>query len=136
MERTRAVEFEAIVGSDRAVWEIRTSGPGPAGRLPLTAEMLLERPSGDIFGLTQNAGMGWDPRELGRPQFLMLSTLGGMRARRSASSRCARYTAKSCPTVAIGSPLPPSNFRLYAILPAHPPKLRRSVGTRNETFNM
>src|SRR5437762_5079242 len=80
MERTRAAEFEAIVGSDRAVWEIRTSGPGPAGRLPLTAEMLLERPSGDIFGLTQNAGMGWDPRELGRPQFLMLSTLGGMRA--------------------------------------------------------
>ncbi|PYM36441.1 MAG: YjhG/YagF family D-xylonate dehydratase [Candidatus Rokuibacteriota bacterium] len=80
MERTRAVEFEAIVGSDRAVWEIRTSAPGPAGRLPLTAEMLLERPSGDIFGLTQNAGMGWDPRELGRPQFLMLSTLGGMRA--------------------------------------------------------
>ena len=74
------MEFEAIVGSDRAVWEIRTSGPGPAGRLPLTAEMLLERPSGDIFGLTQNAGMGWDPRELGRPQFLMLSTLGGMRA--------------------------------------------------------
>jgi putative YjhG/YagF family dehydratase len=80
MERTRAAQFEAIVGSDRAVWEIRTSGPGPAGRLPLTAEMLLERPSGDIFGLTQNAGMGWDPRELGRPQFLMLSTLGGMRA--------------------------------------------------------
>ena len=56
------MEFEAIVGSDRAVWDIRTSAPGPAGRLPLTAEMLLERPSGDIFGLTQNAGMGWDPR--------------------------------------------------------------------------
>ncbi len=74
------MEFEAIVGSDRAVWEIRTAGPGPAGRLPLTAEMLLERPSGDIFGLTQNAGMGWDPRELGRPQFLLLSTLGGIRA--------------------------------------------------------
>ncbi len=62
------------------MWEIQTSGPGPAGRLPLTAEMLLERPSGDIFGLTQNAGMGWNPSELGRPQFLMLSTLGGMRA--------------------------------------------------------
>jgi putative YjhG/YagF family dehydratase len=42
--------------------------------------MLLESPSGDIFGLTQNAGMGWDPRELGRPQFLMLSTQGGIRA--------------------------------------------------------
>src|SRR4030095_7915838 len=39
-----------------------------------------ESPSGDIFGLTQNAGMGWDPRELGRPQYLMLSTQGGVRA--------------------------------------------------------
>ena len=37
-------------------------------------------PSGDIFGLTQNAGMGWEPRELGRPQYLMLSTQGGVRA--------------------------------------------------------
>jgi putative YjhG/YagF family dehydratase len=41
--------------------------------------MLREQPSGDIFGLTQNAGMGWDPRELLRPQFLLLSTQGGVR---------------------------------------------------------
>src|SRR5581483_2533530 len=34
----------------------------------------------DIFGLTQNAGMGWDPAELGRAQFLMLGTNGGIRA--------------------------------------------------------
>jgi putative YjhG/YagF family dehydratase len=74
------VPFEAIVESDRAVWEIQTAGAGPSGRLPLTAEMLLEQPSGDIFGLTQNAGMGWDPRELLRPQFLTLSTQGGVRA--------------------------------------------------------
>jgi putative YjhG/YagF family dehydratase len=72
--------FEQIVGSDPSVWEIRTAGPGPQGRLPLTAEMLRESPSGDIFGLTQNAGMGWDPGELGRPQYLMLSTQGGIRA--------------------------------------------------------
>ncbi len=72
--------FDEIVRSDPSVWEIETSGAGPQGRLPLTAEMLLESPSGDIFGLTQNAGMGWDPRELGRPQFLMLSTQGGIRA--------------------------------------------------------
>ena len=72
--------FEEIVRSDPAVWEIRTAGDGPRWRLPLTAEMLLESPSGDIFGLTQNAGMGWDPRELGRPQYLMLSTQGGIRA--------------------------------------------------------
>src|SRR5574341_47586 len=72
--------FERIVESDRALLEVQTAGAGPQGRLPLTAEMLLELPSGDIFGLTQNAGMGWEPRELGRPQFLMLGTQGGIRA--------------------------------------------------------
>lgn len=75
-----AMTFEAIVGSEPSLWEVRTSGPGPGGRLPITAEMLIERPSGDIFGLTQNAGMGWDPRELDRPQFLILGTQGGIRA--------------------------------------------------------
>ena len=62
------------------IYDIRTKGPGPAGELPLTAQMLTEAPSGDIFGWTQNAGMGWDPRELGRKQFLILSTQGGVRA--------------------------------------------------------
>jgi len=82
-----AVTGKTIIGletllpeTDPALWEITTAGAGPQGQLPLTAEMLLERPSGDIFGLTQNAGMGWDPRELGRPQFLILSTQGGIRA--------------------------------------------------------
>jgi putative YjhG/YagF family dehydratase len=78
--RTVVTGFDDIVRSDPSLWEIQTTGAGPAGQLPLTAEMLLESPSGDIFGLTQNAGMGWDPRELGRPQFLMLSTQGGIRA--------------------------------------------------------
>src|SRR5436190_5506532 len=72
--------IDGILESSPSVWEITTSGEGPQGRLPLTAEMLLERPSGDIFGLTQNAGMGWDPRELGRPQYLILGTQGGVRA--------------------------------------------------------
>lgn len=72
--------IEDLLGDDAALWEVRTSSAGPAGRLPLTAEMLLEAPSGDVFGLTQNAGMGWDPQELDRPQFLILSTQGGIRA--------------------------------------------------------
>ncbi|PYN97369.1 MAG: YjhG/YagF family D-xylonate dehydratase [Candidatus Rokuibacteriota bacterium] len=72
--------FSEIVDSDRTQWQVQTAGAGPSGRLPVTAEMLLERPSGDIFGLTQNAGMGWDPSELGRPQYLMLGTNGGIRA--------------------------------------------------------
>ena len=72
--------FSDIVESGAELFEVKSAAPGPRGRLPLTAEMLRESPSGDIFGLTQNAGMGWDPRELGRPQYLMLSTQGGVRA--------------------------------------------------------
>jgi dihydroxyacid dehydratase/phosphogluconate dehydratase len=48
--------------------------------LPLTPEFLRDRPSGDVFGLTQNAGMGWDPAKTGRDPFLILSTQGGVRA--------------------------------------------------------
>ena len=62
------------------IFDIKTKAEGPIGSLPLTAEMLRESPSGDIFGLTQNAGMGWNPAELGRKQFLILSTQGGVRA--------------------------------------------------------
>src|SRR5207302_3550344 len=62
------------------IYEIRTRAPGPSGKLPLTEQMLRESPSGDLFGLTQNAGMGWNPAELGREQFLILSTQGGLRA--------------------------------------------------------
>jgi xylonate dehydratase len=71
---------DLLTTPDSALTSLTTVGDGPPGRLPLTAEMLLERPSGDIFGLTQNAGMGWAPHELGRPQFLMLGTNGGIRA--------------------------------------------------------
>ncbi len=59
--------------------ELRTRAPGPQGSLPFTPEMLLDTPSGDMFGLTQNAGMGWDPADLTRKQFLILSTQGGLR---------------------------------------------------------
>ena len=59
---------------------LRTHAPGPAGSLPLTEQMLLNWASGDLFGLTQNAGMGWNPAEFGRKEFLLLSTSGGLRA--------------------------------------------------------
>src|SRR5688572_8168972 len=42
--------------------------------------MLLHGASGDLFGMTQNAGMGWEPELTGRKQFLILSTQGGIRA--------------------------------------------------------
>ncbi len=66
-------------GAD-GLFDVRSKVPGPAGSLPLTAEMLLERPSGDLFGWTQNAGMGWNPAKLGGPEVLLLSTHGGLRA--------------------------------------------------------
>ncbi len=69
-----------ILTDSPGVFEIKTKSSGPSGELPLTPEFLLERPSGDLFGLTQNAGMGWKPSELSRPQFLILSTQGGLRA--------------------------------------------------------
>ncbi len=69
-----------VMQSAPDIYAIRTKAAGPQGKLPLTESMLLERPSGDIFGLTQNAGMGWNPAELGRKEFLILSTQGGLRA--------------------------------------------------------
>ena len=62
------------------IYQLQTRAAGPAGSLPITDEMLRHSPSGDLFGLTQNAGMGWNPAEAGRKQFLILSTQGGLRA--------------------------------------------------------
>ena len=49
-------------------------------RCPCLAEMLLTEPSGNLFGLSQNAGMGWEASRLLDPEFLILSTHGGLRA--------------------------------------------------------
>jgi xylonate dehydratase len=60
--------------------EVQTHAKGPEGMLPITAEMLLVEPSGNLFGLSQDAGMGWEPARLLDPEFLILSTHGGLRA--------------------------------------------------------
>ncbi|MFN9268693.1 MAG: YjhG/YagF family D-xylonate dehydratase [Planctomycetaceae bacterium] len=70
---------QLLESPDARLYEVRTHGPGPVGKLPFTEQMLLDSPSGDLFGMTQNAGMGWNPQELLRPQFLVLSTQGGIR---------------------------------------------------------
>jgi len=73
--------FDDLVESGApGLFDIHSRAPGPQGSLPLTADMLRNRPSGDLFGLTQDAGMGWDPAKLGDPEFLILSTHGGLRA--------------------------------------------------------
>ncbi|MBI3957802.1 MAG: YjhG/YagF family D-xylonate dehydratase [Chloroflexi bacterium] len=65
---------------DPALYDVQTHAAGPEGSLPLDDDFLRHAPSGDIFGLSQAAGMGWDPRWLRRPEFLILSTQGGIRA--------------------------------------------------------
>ena len=71
---------DPFVSDDDTLFDLPTRAPGPVGSLPLTPEMLRSRPSGDLFGWTQNAGMGWAPATLGSREFLILSTHGGVRA--------------------------------------------------------
>ncbi len=66
--------------SDTSIYDVYTSADGPEGALPLDPELLLNAPSGDLFALSQNVGMGWDPSMLRRKEFLILSTQGGIRA--------------------------------------------------------
>src|SRR5262245_28079591 len=80
MSRASTLTFASLVETDPALLDVRTRAAGPAGSLPLTEELLRNAPSGDLFGLTQDAGMGWNPRWLRRKEFLILSTQGGIRA--------------------------------------------------------
>ena len=81
MGSEKTVTFDEILDShDSSIYDIQTNAPGPEGSLPFTGEMLLNLPSGDIFGMSHNAGMGWAPAELNRQEFLILSTQGGIRA--------------------------------------------------------
>ena len=70
---------EILDSQDPSLFAVRSKAPGPQGSAPITAEMLLQRPSGDLFGWSQNAGMGWDPARLNGKEFLILSTHGGIR---------------------------------------------------------
>ncbi len=71
---------DAIFPNDDSIFQITTRQPGPAGALPLTDALLRGSPSGDLFGLTQNVGMGWEAALANGRQFLILSTQGGLRA--------------------------------------------------------
>ncbi|MCG9128814.1 YjhG/YagF family D-xylonate dehydratase [Candidatus Poribacteria bacterium] len=77
----KAINYQDILDNcDNDIYDIQTHAAGPEGSLPLTPEMLLNRPSGDIFGLSHNTAMGWAPTELRREEYLILSTQGGIRA--------------------------------------------------------
>ncbi|MET1029367.1 YjhG/YagF family D-xylonate dehydratase [Domibacillus tundrae] len=62
-----------------SIYNVKTNAAGPIGTLPLTPQMLENSPSGDLFGWTQNVGMGWKPQDLLGAEVLILGTNGGLR---------------------------------------------------------
>ena len=79
--QTQVPSLTSILDSGEAgLFDVRSKARGPAGSLPFTDEMLRNAPSGDLFGWTMNAGMGWDPAKMGGKEILLLSTHGGLRA--------------------------------------------------------
>jgi putative YjhG/YagF family dehydratase len=80
MPRARPSLGSILDGSADLFATTRTKARGPEGTLPITPEMLREEPSGTLFGMTQDAGMGWDPAHVALPQILIVSTMGGLRA--------------------------------------------------------
>lgn len=76
-----SLDLDVLMGSAQPnIYDVMTNAAGPQGALPLTEDMLLNSPSGDLFAMSQNVGMGWEPNELNRKQVLILSTQGGIRA--------------------------------------------------------
>ncbi|MFD1670650.1 YjhG/YagF family D-xylonate dehydratase [Agrilactobacillus yilanensis] len=75
------MSLKSIFGNDdKSIYEtIETHADGPQGKLPLTKEELIKAPSGNVFGMTLNAGMGWAPTHLNDDDVMILSTMGGMR---------------------------------------------------------
>lgn len=72
--------LKAVMGrEDEHYFEVATHAPGPSGKLPLTPDLLLNAPSGDLFGWSQNVGMGWRADRLQGREVLILGTLGGIR---------------------------------------------------------
>ena len=75
----KKISFGDVVGSGVEWSGVRTRSAGPEGQLPLTEEMLLHEPSGNLFGWTQDVGMGWSPGKVDRDAYLIVSTQGGLR---------------------------------------------------------
>lgn len=74
------MSMKTIYGEESAtLYDIPTHANGPRGSLPLTPSLLKNSPSGNIFGMTLNAGMGWNPDKLLGDDILLLSTQGGIR---------------------------------------------------------
>src|SRR5688572_5437663 len=68
-----------ILDTPASAFDLITTQYGPVAHLRLNAALLRHTPSGDLFGWTQNVGMGCDPALLSGAEYLILSTHGGLR---------------------------------------------------------
>ncbi len=78
-DNSKTVSTADILFPEDGTHSFETHSDGPKGTLPFTEEILIDQPSGFHFGMSQGAGMGWNPAELLRKNFLILSTSGGLR---------------------------------------------------------
>ncbi len=62
-----------------AALQVRTKAPARQEPLPLSAEQLRNAPGGELFGMSQDVGMGWKASATNAEQVLLLSTIGGIR---------------------------------------------------------
>lgn len=77
---SETIPLEAILsGGDEGLYEVATNAPGTRGELPVSENVLAEAPSGDLFGLIQNVGMGWEPSQASADAYVLLSHQGGLR---------------------------------------------------------
>jgi xylonate dehydratase len=75
-----SISLDDILSSDdQSLYDIVTHRPGPDGELPLSGDFLASAPSGDVFGMIQDVGMGWEPARVHADAFLLLSHQGGIR---------------------------------------------------------
>ena len=75
-----SISLDDILGNgNEAVYDVATCAAGPSGELPLAGEFLANAPSGDLFGLIHDVGLGWEPSQVGADAFLLLSHQGGIR---------------------------------------------------------
>jgi putative YjhG/YagF family dehydratase len=79
MASNQKLDPVSVESSDLEMYAVQTHAPGPTGALPLDATFLRTAPSGHIFGMTEDAAMGWPPADLRQPAYLILGTVGGLR---------------------------------------------------------
>jgi len=80
MNRKSRIDISTLFGKPENLESSRIYGNPPAGQFTIPEPMLLDQPSGNLFGWTQNAGMGWPAEDMDQDQFLILSTHGGLRS--------------------------------------------------------